>query len=430
MASAYQSKLFIAIQRGMRQFKESSQRGWRQVKVAVVWGTQVLLSPFLYFADRGRQFGSAHQNNTSLPSSTESGSPDLENNLPSRSSAAIPPTIAVERALAIVAAEGFPIVSVDNDPTGNLAPTGAISLRERFANDWSAIDDSEWQTAYLNPAAKSLVIAAETPIVATAATRSPERLAISPQERFANEADYIQGIASDRFTRELVLVTKSSRILTNLTAIQRQKLAAAVYGSLGEVPTIGKLPVNRQKAATLATSLPTPSPSLWQRLFSPKPLTPVANTPDSPTLAATQDRLALPPTNPLDYSVDRNLPATTIEDPVSAWYRRWRQYWRVDLASTTSDLTQIDRQIAKSSLTSSASKIPTAAITYPRTIDPTNVNSAADVSDSDWFDTNYATVGYERTWWQQLLTILDNIAYTIESWLSQAWQSLTRRFLP
>jgi hypothetical protein len=410
MASAYQSKLFIAIQRGMRQFKESSQRGWRQVKVAVIWGTQVLLSPFLFFADRGHRFRSVHRDNTYLPVDVETGSPDPGNNLPpSRFSVAIPPVIAVERALAIVAAEGFEIVHLDEDTTGSLASTAAL--------DWSAIDDSEWQTAYLNPAAKSLVVATETPVVATAAARSPERLAI--------EADYIQGIASDRLTRELVLVTKSSRILSDLTAIQRQKLAAAVYGSLGEVPTIGKLPVNHQ-SATSAPSLPTPSPSWWQRLFSPKPLTPVANTPDLP---ATDDRLALPAANPVRYSADRPLPTVTIEDPVSAWYRRWRQYWRVDLASTTSNLTQIDRRIAKSSLTSSDRKIPAAAITYPRTLDPATVNSVADASDSDWFDTNYATVGYERTWWQQLLTILDNIVYTIESWLSQAWQYLTRRFL-
>ena len=166
MSDTYQSRVFTFISSRTNQLKNNCSQGLRHLRVAVVWGGQILLYPF-HLLTQHKIF----QPQLSTP--------------PAQTLLTEPtPDINIEQALELVELVKYPI---------EIAEVGAVTF-----DDWSFIDHS-------------LPNLSNGEIVTTSA----EVTAIKPT---------IQGLSSLLVDRQLVLVTTENQLLNVLTIPQQQEI--------------------------------------------------------------------------------------------------------------------------------------------------------------------------------------------------------------
>jgi hypothetical protein len=176
MPAPHQSRVFTFIGNRTNQLKNTCAKGLRQLKVVIVWSSQILLYPLQLLAQ------------------TKIFPPQIPSPPPAPLLPEPAPDINIEQALDLVEGAGHPIQIVDR---------AAITV-----DDWSYIDDRLWNTSYGNTAVKSQEIA-----YSPRATR--QVTAAKPT---------IQGLSSLLSDRQLVLVTTENELLDILTLEQQQEI--------------------------------------------------------------------------------------------------------------------------------------------------------------------------------------------------------------
>ncbi len=176
MSEPHQSRVFTFIGNRANQLKNTCVQGLRHLKVAVVWGGQILLYPFQLLAQT-----TIFQSQIATP--------------PSRSGLPQPTSdINIEQALELVEIAGHPIEFVHKKPL--------------VVDDWSFIDESLWDTSHGNTAIKS------------------QKISYSPHDfrQVTPSKPIIRGLSSRLVDRQLVLVTIDNQLLDMLTISQQQEI--------------------------------------------------------------------------------------------------------------------------------------------------------------------------------------------------------------
>jgi hypothetical protein len=176
MPEPHKSRVFTFIGNRTNQLKNTCAKGLRQLKVVVVWSSQILLYPLQLLAQ------------------TKIFQPQIPSPPPPPVLPQPIPDINIEQALDLVEVAGHPIQIVDK--------------AEIAVDDWSYIDDSLWNTSYGNTAVKSQEIA-YSPRAASQVT--------APKPT-------IQGLSSLLSDRRIVLVTTANELLDILTLAQQQEI--------------------------------------------------------------------------------------------------------------------------------------------------------------------------------------------------------------
>jgi hypothetical protein len=176
MSEPHQSRVFTFIGNRANQLKNTCVRGLRHLRVAVVWGGQILLYPFQLLAQ------------------TTIFQPQIDTP-PSRSGLPQPTSdINIEQALELVEIAGHPI---------EFAHKTSLVI-----DDWSFIDENLWDTSHGNAAIKNQEI-----------SYSPHNFRqVTPSKPI------IRGLSSRLVDRQLVLVTIENQLLDILTISQQQEI--------------------------------------------------------------------------------------------------------------------------------------------------------------------------------------------------------------
>ena len=216
MSGRYKSKLFNFLSRQSLRLRHQSAQTWREVKVAAVWGVQILLYP-VYVA-----FQSARLFERQLQQAARRTIPRLRS--AARALQAVPPLPADAPIQSLLQSLSQLEVHLPSDSTANQAPDLALALAH------SAKQPHRLHTAEV--------------LVATASITSSIQ---------------VRGLASMLGTGSLVLVTAENRILDILTPLQQTHLTQRIAWELAsywrqqrqlEVP----------QALPLSTYLPLPKP--------------------------------------------------------------------------------------------------------------------------------------------------------------------------
>jgi hypothetical protein len=328
----YQSRVFSFFQRQAHRVRDGLGLGWRQVRVSVKMTGQLFLLPLRW-----------------LQRLTP------ERQLPGRPSAPVlppEPTIAIERILAEVAAAG----------QGRLA--GSTSYE-----DWSAIDDRDWDVSLLDNSQRPLTGSTERP------TKTP----------------VIRGLASRLADRHLVLIDDRNHMLDTLSPSQQWHI--------------------RQKI----------SPDL------PVPTSPPATSPATPELtrSGSQSLGASSSTNFWSALPPSRIP-TTPWQKATHWLSFYRDYWRVPEESE-------DEDVEESPALTAAPWTPDPVLDRsPGTVSAlARMVAAPTVQDrpfqTEWIDAPTRPLGYERSWLVRCLEWLDGVLLAIENWVVSFYQRLFHR---
>lgn len=216
----YQSRFFNFVARRSRQFTDKLDQTIRQMKVATVWGAQILLYPFYALFQTSRLVGRQLQTSVAqnLPRLIGFKQGDVPDEIPKVDRP-------VQKVLEAIATWELPAI------TTPLALASA-ELEGELAI-WSAASD--------------LAVSASTPLTVGGTNGAPvatEKPAIA-----------IQGVASLLETRSLVLVTPQNQILNVLTPAQQQQLHHRIVWEVSDY----------QRSLRLATRRP------WRSLLGSQP---------------------------------------------------------------------------------------------------------------------------------------------------------------
>lgn len=193
MTGRYQSKVFNLLSRYSMKLRDQSAQTWRQARVSAVWSLQIVLYPIYVAYQSGRLAGkqlqqTARQTVPRLRAATKrllSAEPHL---FP-ESDAPIQQTLDIARSLDVHLPDQQPVMLLAETDT----PAAERELARFMQQQFDLAEDSQ-------PAEEALEIAAVR----------------------------IRGIASDRTTRQLVLVTTRNQILDLLTPEQSDHLARRI----------------------------------------------------------------------------------------------------------------------------------------------------------------------------------------------------------
>jgi hypothetical protein len=180
MSDPYQSRVFTFIGNQANQLKNTCAQGFRHLKVAVVWGGQILLYPFQLLA----------QTTIFQP---QIASPPSRSTLPQPT-----PDLNIEQALDLITASGHQIELANKTPLA--------------IDDWSYIDENLWNTSHRNTAIKSQEI-----------SYTPRK-----SDRVTRSKPIIRGLSSLLVDRQLVLVTIDNELLDILTISQQQEIRCRI----------------------------------------------------------------------------------------------------------------------------------------------------------------------------------------------------------
>jgi hypothetical protein len=336
----YQSRVFTFFQRQAHRVRDGLGLGWRQVRVSVKMTGQLFLLPlrWLQRLTPERQF------------SGRSPAPVLPPE----------PTIAIERILAEVAAAG----------QGRLA--GSTSYE-----DWSAIDDRDWDVSLLDNSQRPLTGFTERP------TKTP----------------VIRGLASRLADRHLVLIDDRNHMLDTLSPSQqwhiRQKISPdlpvptspqSTSSATPELPGSGSRSLSTGKSFANGTDIPG-STNFWSAL-------PSSRIPTTPWQKATH------------------------------WLSFYRDYWRV---------TEEPEDVEESPAPTVTPWTPDPVLDRsPGTVGAlARMVAAPTVQDrpfqTEWIDAPTRPLGYERSWLVRCLEWLDGVLLAIENWIASLYQRLFHR---
>jgi hypothetical protein len=388
MAGTYQSRAFNFINGQTNRVRNSLSHGWRRVKVSMEWTGQILLAPWRWLnrfsQDTKRQIASRDLDRLLL-AQTAAPSAGEPLAITKKNSGAMAPNAsrAIEALLAEVVAAGYGLLPSSR----SLVPT---------YEDWSVIDENDWDTAYLDESNRSL-------------TAAPDALVPQPPAR-----PIIQGLATLLSNQHLVLIDEHNQVLDVLSPSQqlhiRQQIGPVIKQALTAAPV---------------------------ELTAADPRARLATTP--PTIV-----LAPLPTAP-----------QTAWQQIGYWCRYYLEYFQVDIGSNRDiDPDQplmVESQLHKSWAVTPHSIAPlspeparssssaAAPIKQPVT-DPhgqhqqseqvvaiqTASASSRVIFQPEWIDAPTENLGYERSLLQQLWLWLDRLMLKIENWLINIYQQLKR----
>ena len=222
----YQSRLFNFLNRQSQRLTNQYDRTVRQLKVAAVWGAQIMLYPIYLIVQGGLAAG------RQLSQSAEAGWPQIKALTNSQPQPEVPPSAdtPIERvldeiiSLSLPQFQGQAIARLSTGTGSKLTIVSSQSLILNQASDFEVVGESKLtivssQSLIPNQASDSEVV-----------TASQEHLSTKAQE-----SSLIQGIATLLETRTLVLVTSANQILDILTPQQQQKLASKISWELADL---------------------------------------------------------------------------------------------------------------------------------------------------------------------------------------------------
>jgi hypothetical protein len=373
---AYQSRIFTFLNRQANRLRDGIAQGLRQVRVSVQLTGQILLMPLRLLSRWKIRSGSQ---------------------LPGKSSAALPlvaeqPTVAIERILAEVSAAGY----------GQLATTEPSTP---IYEDWSAIDEQDWDTSLLSKNQRSLT----GPTVAAPTLTQP----------------IIRGLASRLSDRSLVLVDRNNKLLDVLSPSQQLHIRQRIdpqLTSLSEAKS-GSGAMQQGSASGSATALP----------YRGGDFRAISSAGDFQLLGAAGSEA--------DHPKTFGTPAISTKPwhQLSHWFNFYREYFRVELAEPAAEESD-DPLIAPKLLQSAAgtlttlqvsaivpSQTPAASLVTeppsrgivlsdaPQGLGKKNIGDR--VFQPEWIEAPTRPLGYERSWLVRCLEWLDSLVLAIENWV-------------
>ena len=261
----YQSQLLNFLNRQTNRLKDKCNRAARAVKVATVWGIQVVLYP-IYLAVQTTRFA-GHQ----LQQATQHTWLQLQGSKPSQIETPPPTDTPIQRVLNLLDAQ------VQFEEISLLTPASEV-LVKNFSSDSSIYKDkiSSLQETTpppnmvpVNREGKNELSLAEIPnssISPLPSAVSQNDLAATSDPQLQKVRKVISGVASLLTTRKLVLVTVDYHILDILTPEQQQKLQQRISLEIADYWRITKLVKGRVRKFTGSVPI---SPEERSRLLPP-----------------------------------------------------------------------------------------------------------------------------------------------------------------
>jgi hypothetical protein len=348
----YRSRIFSFIQQQAGWLKNTVGQSWRQVRVSVQWTGEILFAP-LRWLHRFRQ----------NPDRQLSGR-DLKQLSPTP----IRPRVEVEQLLAEVAAAGY----------GEIQQVPA-------QDDWSVIDEREWDTGFLQP----------------------EQLALRGEaESLTARKPVIRGLACVIVNRSLVLIDQYNQVLDVLSPSQQLHLQRQI-----------------------------------------DPMSPLAIPKAERNLELTgANNLLLPPETTQAGTTQYRLPAALPSNPwqqVVYWLKFYRDYWQIDDAtdslgelvvqepsSITSLPTSSNELIKPSTPKAELAVLPVSAgLVQAATVKVVAASKPSKtVFTPEWIETPADNLGYHRSLFVRILEWLDRLMLTIENWLLGLYQRFFKAY--
>ncbi len=414
MSETYQSRVFTFVSRRTNQFKDTCAKGWRHLKVAVVWSGQILLYPLHLLIQSTKIF------QPQLPP------PHQHRSLPQPVS-----DINIEQALELVENAGYPI---------ELPQTGEITV-----DNWSFSDE--------NP---DSILTLDRNINHTSPTPT------------------IRGLCSLLADRQLALVTSENQILDILTTTQQQEIRRRIgidlainwhqwhTHKLSENPhpplaeTEQLLPASE---TTLDRDLPSPNildrlsnwfqnnqqprlesiPESKPKILDRLPPDRSSFTPPPPQLDRFLELPQLPPINepaPAQIPESNNSLRNLAIELQPEWLKKLWNYYRDYLYIPDPTGGELVHQPAEFALIAIAPK--SSKISAPQAPDKADsiVENSAKLSakfyqdlagEPDWIETDSEILGYSQSPIARFLVWLDRILLQIENWLIKIWNKLSNK---
>ncbi len=205
----YQSRLFNFLNRQSLRLTERMERAVRQLKVAAVWGAQILVYPVYLLVQASLSAG------RQLSAKTQAGWPQLTESTTKERQKAPPTTdTPIQQVLSEVNAMELQIEELKVDRL--------LVQHQCFSKDVAQVEIAD-QPSTLQPSTSSNLQPVTRPnLRQTASELSEKRLVV-------------QGVASLLATRTLVLITVQNEILDILTPQQQQKLSSRISWEVADL---------------------------------------------------------------------------------------------------------------------------------------------------------------------------------------------------
>ena len=249
----YQSRLFNFLNRQSLRLTAQCDRAVRHLKVAAVWGAQILLYPMYLLVQASLSAG------RQLSSAAQAGWPQLKAT-PQQPETPPASDTPIQRVLSEVNSLEL---QVERSKVGHL-----LAPHQSFGEDVAQVDSLDQSSPLQPPNLQPSALELSTLKFSTLEPSTPNHLSQTAQES-SEDRCLIQGVATVLATRTLVLVTVENEILDILTPQQQQKLSSKISWEVADLLRQRRLAQSseRQKVARPLTTLEQPRVFLPLRLF-------------------------------------------------------------------------------------------------------------------------------------------------------------------
>jgi hypothetical protein len=477
MPEPYQSRVFTFVNKRANQVKDSCAKGLRHLKVAVVWGGQILLSPLQWLARLTNILPPQLPPPSQRPILTSQPVSDIN----------------IEQALELVEVAGYPIeIAQDSAIAFDCYRSGTLEVATRTSGGLAA-PAQEWQA--VRAVAENSVLTVDRSVAAPMLRYRANTSATVPthhsDSRIAPPKKTIRGLSSLLSDRQLVLVTTENEILDLLSIAQQQEIRRKIgldialawhqwrTVKLAGDPNPNKLDGRELLSLTANSNLVSgtapqqhqlPAKNLFDRFTdwiatttrpqeraedlqattqkSPQRLSPAAYsfTPQPPKIDRYLDLPQLPPIQAEDRVVDRdNKIGEIITKFQPNWFKQLWNYYQdyisipvptdnplvhqppqafelIPLAPKPNKV--IDDRAELQELEEIFDGLPRSQ----RAVKSAN-NLAKKVDEKleyqpDWIEAISEEIGYSESLWSRLLAWLDRVFLAIENWAIDLWNKL------
>ncbi len=403
MSGTYQSRVFTFISNRTNRLKDTCSKGWRHLKVAVVWSSQILLYPIHLLA----------QTTKILP-------PQIS----PRSSTQPVSDINIEQALNLVAGIGDPM---------------EIAASRRSSPKLTGIKP-------IIRGLSSLLIDRQLVLVTTE-NQILDILTLSQQQEIRRRIGFDLATSWHQWQTGQLPDNNSRSLLTSIADRDRDSSSPSLFDRwqnwLQKIKT--KIPLI--PPASISTSEPISPPQLSPNHYS--------FTPKPPQLNRFFELPQLPPLKEsLSQNIVANQPIASIQDTIVKlqpdWLKQWWNYYRDYLYIPSKNDSQIVHQpedfklvpieslpkrITIKKQNSSLSKsIDRKDIIKAENLDRSAQNNISIRSNlenrdleyyQDWIEAESEVMGYSKSPLAKILAWLDRVVLQIENWLIKIWHAIT-----
>jgi hypothetical protein len=454
MSQTYQSRIFSFISSRTNQLKDTCAKGWRHLKVKVVWTGQILLHPLQILAQATKIL------QPQLPPSAQP-TPDLN----------------IEEALSLVETAGYPIeIAIPTPPlVANPPYQSPQPPKTNFISTAARVFKGRQSLTLQQGNDDRLVVNDRLFDLSTLNTNNDRQIDYTPLKPI------IRGLSSLLSDRQIVLVTTENELINTLTIPQQQQIRRRIGMDLAttwerwQTSTINpqqptQILPDRSQLYLSSESNP-PSESLLDRfnnwlynfsrqpepensVIQPKPSSSENNIPQLlpsiypetfPISITTplqnrsfflEDRwLDLPQLPPImDTNLDPPPKSTNMLTKFQPnWLKQWVSYYQdyLYIPDTNHEIIQVGefkltpiepeydtmkadpkiRQLRSGAVSSKLAVKPNRDLEYH----------------PDWIDTTVEDIGYDRPILSQILTWLDRVVASIENWIIKIWNAIIDR---